>query len=75
MRRVLACRGDEPGLRLSYCGSTLCPSPGILNTTKRNVSETVSVTVLMPGEETPTLLGPLERADLAGFSVIEVSSL
>jgi hypothetical protein len=38
----------------------LCPSPGIPNTRKHNVSEITSIT----GRETSTLLDPLERADL-----------
>jgi hypothetical protein len=35
------------------------------NTKERNVSETESVSVINWGEETPTLLGPLERANLS----------
>jgi hypothetical protein len=43
--------------------SGLCPPPGILNTRKHDVSETGCVSVLRwGGGETPTLLGPLERA-------------
>jgi hypothetical protein len=42
----------------------LCPSSGILETRKHNVSETGSVSVLRWREETPILLGPLERANL-----------
>jgi hypothetical protein len=41
-----------------------CLSSGILETRRHNVSETPSVSVLRRGEETPTLLGPLERANL-----------
>jgi hypothetical protein len=42
----------------------ICPSSGILKSTEHNVSETVSVSVLRWGRKTPTLLGPLERANL-----------
>jgi hypothetical protein len=42
----------------------LCPSSRILKTRNRNVSETGSVSVLRWGGETPTLLGPLGRANL-----------
>jgi hypothetical protein len=49
--------------------SSLCPSSGILNTRNHNVSETGSVSILRwggggGGQETPTQLGPLERANL-----------
>jgi hypothetical protein len=44
-----------------------CPSSGILKTREHNVSETGSVSVLRKGE-TPTLLGPLERANLNHWS-------
>jgi hypothetical protein len=43
----------------------LCPSSGILETRKQNFSETGSVSVLRwGGGKTPTLLSPLERANL-----------
>jgi hypothetical protein len=42
----------------------LCPSSGILSTRTHNVLETRSVSILRWGEETPTLSGPLERANL-----------
>jgi hypothetical protein len=41
----------------------LCPSSDILETTKHNVSETGSISVLRRWK-TPTQLGPLERANL-----------
>jgi hypothetical protein len=45
----------------------LCPSSGIVETIKHNVSETGSVSVLRwEGGTTPTQLGPLERANLRG---------
>jgi hypothetical protein len=40
-----------------------CPSSGILETKKDNVSETGSVLSSGEGGKTPTLLGPLERAN------------
>jgi hypothetical protein len=43
----------------------LCPSSGILETRKHNVSETESVSVLRSGGKTPTQLGTLERANLS----------
>jgi hypothetical protein len=43
--------------------SEFCPSSGILETRKHNVSETGSVSVLSWGGETPTLLGLVERAN------------
>jgi hypothetical protein len=42
----------------------LCPSSGILETRKHNVSETGSVSVLRREGKTPTQLGHLERANL-----------
>jgi hypothetical protein len=42
----------------------ICPSSSILTTRKHNISETGSVSALKWGGETPTLLGPLERANL-----------
>jgi hypothetical protein len=39
--------------------SGLCPSSGILNSRKHNVSGTESVSVFRWRGETPTLLGPL----------------
>jgi hypothetical protein len=42
----------------------VCPSPGILKTRKRNVSETGSISMLRRGGKTPTQLAPLERANL-----------
>jgi hypothetical protein len=49
----------------NYCDFGLCPSSGIPETREYNVSETGSVSVLRWGVgETPTLLGPLERANL-----------
>jgi hypothetical protein len=48
---------------------------GILETRKHNISETGSVSVLMWGGKSPTLLGPLERAILNYWGpAIEVSS-
>jgi hypothetical protein len=48
-----------------YCVSWLCPMSGILNTTKHNVSESESVSVLRwGGGGIPIQLGPLERAYL-----------
>jgi hypothetical protein len=45
--------------------SGLCPSSGILNTSKHNVSGSWSVSVLRCGErETPTWWGLLERVNL-----------
>jgi hypothetical protein len=45
--------------------SDVCPSSGILEIRKHNVSDTESVSVLRgEGAETPTLLGPFERANL-----------
>jgi hypothetical protein len=42
-----------------------CPSSGIIETIKHNVSENGSVSVLRwGGGETPTLLGPLQTANL-----------
>jgi hypothetical protein len=51
--------------RQSYWVSGLCPSSEILKTTKQNVSETGSVSVLTWGEETSKLLGSLEGANLS----------
>jgi hypothetical protein len=48
----------------NYWVSRLCTSPGILKTSKCNVSETGSVSIIRWGAETPTLLGLLERANL-----------
>jgi hypothetical protein len=48
----------------NYYVSGLCPMSGILNTIKHNVSECESVSILKWGRETPTQLGPLERANL-----------
>jgi hypothetical protein len=46
----------------------LCPSIGILETRKHNVSETGSVSVLRwGGGKISTLLGSLERADLSDW--------
>jgi hypothetical protein len=46
----------------------LCPSSGILKTREHNVSEIGCFYPQVRGEETPTLLSPLER------EMIEVSS-
>jgi hypothetical protein len=46
----------------------LCPSSGILQTRKHNVSETGCVSVLRWGE-TPIQLGPLERVNLNHWTV------
>jgi hypothetical protein len=46
----------------NYCDSGLCPSSGIHNT-RKNVSETGSVSVLGQEGKTPTLLGPLKRSN------------
>jgi hypothetical protein len=42
----------------------LCPSSSILGSTKHDVSETASVSVLRCGGKTPTQLGPLDRPNL-----------
>jgi hypothetical protein len=52
----------------NYRVSGLCPSSGILNTRKHNVSKTGPVSVLGWGEGTPILLGSLERANLNHWS-------
>jgi hypothetical protein len=44
--------------------SRLCPSSGILRAWKHNGLETGSVSSSGEKRETPTLLGPLERANL-----------
>jgi hypothetical protein len=44
------------------CVFGLCPSSGILETRKDNISETGSVSIHRWGGKTPTLLGPLETA-------------
>jgi hypothetical protein len=46
----------------------LCPSSGILETRKQNVSETGSISVLREGAA--TLLGSLERAKLDHWTTI-----
>jgi hypothetical protein len=46
----------------------LCPSSGILETRKHNVSETGSVSVLRREWKTPTQLGPVERANLSYYT-------
>jgi hypothetical protein len=46
-----------------YGGSELCPSSGILKSRKHNILETGSVSVPR-WRNTPTLLDPLERANL-----------
>jgi hypothetical protein len=51
-------------LRSLLCAYTYCDVSSILETRKHYVSETWSISVLRLGEETPTLLGPLERANL-----------
>jgi hypothetical protein len=43
--------------------SGLYPSSYVLTFIKQSVSDTGSVSVLMQGNEIPTLLGPLERAN------------
>jgi hypothetical protein len=44
----------------------LCPSPGILETRKHNVSENGSVSVLRRrGEKTPTQLSSTEKANIS----------
>jgi hypothetical protein len=48
----------------NYWGSGLCQSSGILKTIKCDVSETGSVSVLSDVNETPTLLGAVEKANL-----------
>jgi hypothetical protein len=52
----------------NYWGFGLCPSSGILETRKHNVSETGSVSVLRC-EKTPTLMGPLERTNLSHYTI------
>jgi hypothetical protein len=51
----------------NYWVPGLCLSSGILNTRKHSISETQFVSVLRWGEETPTLLGPLERDNLNSY--------
>jgi hypothetical protein len=67
-------RSGKQGFSLSSYWSTwriqnhyvsgIRPSSGILNTIKHNVSETGLLPSSDAGRETPTLLGPLERANL-----------
>jgi hypothetical protein len=45
----------------------LCPSSGIMKTREHDVSETGSVSVLSGGG-TPTLFGPIERANLTHWA-------
>jgi hypothetical protein len=56
----------------------LCQSSGTLETRKHNVLETGSVSILRRGgggEQTPNLLGPLERVNFNhGMIVIKVTS-
>jgi hypothetical protein len=54
----------------------LCPSSGILrNTKENNVSECRFVSVLWRGGwETPTLLAPLETADLSHWTGVALSN-
>jgi hypothetical protein len=58
-------------MRYKYIGTSellgfeLCSSTGILEIRKHNVSETGSNFVLRRGGGTPTLLDPLERANLS----------
>jgi hypothetical protein len=42
----------------------LCPLSAVLKTREHNISETGSISLLRLSGETPTLLGPLERANL-----------
>jgi hypothetical protein len=52
-------------IEINYWGIGLFPSSGILGNRKHDVSETGSVSVLRcGGGETPTQLGPLDRAYL-----------
>jgi hypothetical protein len=46
----------------------LCPSYGILDTRRYDVSETGYIRPQLGGRETPTLLGPLEGANLNHWS-------
>jgi hypothetical protein len=56
----------------NYCVSELRPYSGILNTRKHNVSETGSVSFLKG--ETPTHLGPSERAHSKGRNKVHLKS-
>jgi hypothetical protein len=50
--------------------SGLCPSSGILNTRKHNISALDLFLPLGEGRDTQTLLGPLERANLNHWTQI-----
>jgi hypothetical protein len=59
----------------NYWVSGLCPSSGILETRKHNVSETGSIPAPRcgGGEETPIQLGPLERANINHWTTLSDS--
>jgi hypothetical protein len=61
------------GNNQNYWVFGFCPSSGIIQTREPNVSETGSVSVLRWGRETPTLLGPLERAIFNSLEVVSSS--
>jgi hypothetical protein len=48
----------------NYWASGLCPSSRILNPIKHNISEMDLLPSTGEGRETPTLMGPLERANI-----------
>jgi hypothetical protein len=52
----------------NYWIAGLCPSSGILNTRKHNVSETGSVSVVRSGEGGTYFVGSLERGNLNHWS-------
>jgi hypothetical protein len=59
----------------NYWVSGLCPSSGILNTTEKTFRKLDLFPSSGEGKKTPTLLGPLERANLQSTGpVIKVTS-
>jgi hypothetical protein len=52
----------------------LCPSSGILETRKHDVSEAGYVSFLRCGRKTPTQLGPLDRANLSHWLALPTGS-
>jgi hypothetical protein len=58
----------------NYLVFGLCSLSGILETRRHNVSETGYVSVLRLGRKTPTLLGPLKRANLKHWTRHYMSS-
>jgi hypothetical protein len=58
-----------------YQISGLCPSSGIIKNTKEwNIFETGSVSISGEGWEIPTLLGPLESANLSLGNLCQYNS-